>query len=70
MPKAADVTLEVFNILRQQVTILLHKPMDAGYHTIVWEGTDGGGNQVATGVCLYRLRTESFTETRTMLLLK
>jgi C1A family cysteine protease len=64
------VTLEIYNILGQRVAVLVEGAQPAGYHTARWEGVDAFGQQVATGVYLYRLRTETFHATRKMVLLR
>jgi len=42
----------------------------AGSNLVSWDGTDGDGLQVATGVYLYRLETESRVQTRKLALLR
>jgi flagellar hook assembly protein FlgD len=64
------VLLEVYNLLGQRVTTLVNGPMDAGTHTVIWNGIDADGRQVATGVYFYRLTTPDYTDVKKMLLLK
>ena len=70
LPYSCDVILEIYNILGQRVAVLVDGPQPAGYHTVRWDGFDAFGRQVATGVYLYRLRTDTFHETRKMVLLR
>ncbi len=70
LPTAGDVTLDVFNLLGQKVKTLVNTAMEAGEHTVVWDGTTDAGTRVASGVYFYRLSTENFTDTRKMLMLK
>ena len=70
LPYSCEVVLEIYNILGQRVAVLVDGPQPAGYHTIRWNGIDTFGQQVATGVYLYRLRTNTFHETRKMVLLR
>jgi flagellar hook assembly protein FlgD len=44
--------------------------MDAGTHTIHWDGRDETGNSVASGIYFYRLKTDSFDQTMKMVLMK
>jgi flagellar hook assembly protein FlgD len=71
VPRVSDVTLTVYNILGEEVSVLHQGVLDAGRYWFTWDGRARSGNQVATGVYIARLRTErgeSFT--RKMLLLK
>jgi hypothetical protein len=70
LPKASHVRLVVYNTLGQKVATLVDGYMDAGHHTVVWEGRNDGGQQVASGVYFYRLDAGEFHQTRKMMLLK
>ena len=70
LPKSALVKLEVFNVLGQQVAILVDNYMGAGLHSVVWDGKNSSGSSVASGIYLYRLTAGDFTEVKKMSLLK
>ncbi|MGB2868551.1 MAG: carbohydrate binding domain-containing protein [Bacteroidota bacterium] len=70
IPQAGNVRLEVFNILGQQVAMLVNEAQSAGKWTVRWNGVDNTGAKVATGLYLYRLTTPSTVLSRKMLLLK
>jgi len=70
LPNADDIDLEIFNMLGQKVTTLESGRLPAGEHTFDWNATDDSGQNVATGVYFYRLKTSSFTQTKKMVLLK
>ncbi len=65
LPEASFVTLEVFNLTGQKVSILVNGQLSAGEHTVRWDGSN-----VASGVYFYRLQSGSFVQTRKMILLK
>lgn len=65
LPRASQVTLNVYNILGQKVAILTDQNYPAGNHTIRWDGKEN-----ASGIYFYRLETERFSATKKMLLLK
>jgi len=65
LPNASDVKLEIFNIMGQRVAVLAEGPLEAGYHSVIWDG-----NRVASGVYFYRLDAGDFVETKKMVLLK
>jgi hypothetical protein len=70
VPAPAKVKLDVYNLLGQLVRTLVHESQDAGHYEVVWDGLDGDGNEVASGVYFYRMVSNSFVESKKMLLLK
>jgi hypothetical protein len=70
LPKAGFATLRIYNILGQEVTILVNKYMSAGRHRVTWNGTDKSGRAVSSGVYFYRMQSKDFAQTKQMLLLK
>jgi hypothetical protein len=65
LPKATQVTLEVFNSVGQKVMELVNGQQSAGYHTATFDASG-----LSSGVYLYKLTTPSFTQTKKMLLIK
>ncbi len=70
LPQAERVTLEVYDMLGQKVRTLVDQPLSAGAHQVVWNGRNGQGASVASGVYLYRIQTGDQSQIRRMLLLK
>jgi subtilisin family serine protease len=70
LPEEVHISLDIFNILGQKVKTLASGRYPAGNHSVIWDGKNLSGENVSTGIYFYRLYTESFTETRRMLLLK
>ena len=70
LPKTGHVKLEVYNILGQKVKDLVDEVVTAGYKKVVWDGKNNGGNDVASGVYFYRIKTQEFVEVMKMTLLK
>lgn len=65
LPGASTVTLEVFNVKGQRVEVLANGSYTAGNHTITWDASS-----MPSGMYFYRLTTNSFVETKKMMLLK
>ncbi len=65
LPKASQVSLTVFNILGQEVARLVDGPMAAGTHQVTFDASN-----VASGIYLYRIQTDGFTEQKKMVLMK
>jgi len=70
LPKAGNVKLDVYNIKGQHVKTLVDGFMNPDTHAVVWNGTDSGNQNVASGVYFYRLSANGQTETKKMLLMK
>ena len=70
LPVEADVIVEVMNISGRVVNTLLNSEMQSGVHSVRWDGTDDSGKELSSGVYFYRLRTDGYSETRKMMLLK
>jgi hypothetical protein len=70
LPVASQVTLQVYNLLGQQVATLVNGLESAGAKSVVWDGRDESGNPVTTGVYFYQLTAGSFKAGGKMLMLK
>jgi hypothetical protein len=56
IPVAEKVSLKVYDILGQEVKTLVNGAVEAGTHSVEWNGTNNAGQQVASGVYIYTLR--------------
>jgi len=70
IPKRNEVSLEVFNILGQKVIQLINRELPAGEYNVNWDGTDQTGEPVSAGIYLYRLKSDDFSDTKKMTLIK
>ncbi|MEE8417499.1 MAG: C25 family cysteine peptidase, partial [candidate division Zixibacteria bacterium] len=70
LPGGADVRIEIYNILGQNVRTLVDERQAAGYRSIIWDGNDDSGNQVSTGVYFYRIEADDYHASKKMLLIK
>lgn len=70
IPNAGPVTLSVYDLLGREVKRLVDSQMEAGKHTVIWDGKDASGRSVASGVYFYAIRAGSFSQSRKMTLLK
>ncbi len=70
LPTPGHVDLRVYDPRGRLVTTLVSGDKTAGRHTTSWNGRDAVGTPMTTGMYFYRLQTDTFTQTRKMLLLK
>jgi hypothetical protein len=70
LPASGPARLTVFDIAGRRVAELVNRTMDAGVHSVTWDGRDASGATVASGVYLARLEAAGKTMTREMVRLK
>ncbi len=70
MAKTGNAELTIYNIKGQKVKTLVNDHVEAGEHSIIWNGKDQNGADVSSGVYFYRLKTADGVQNRKMLLLK
>jgi hypothetical protein len=70
LPHGAQVALDVYNTLGQRIKSLVSGQQGAGSYTATWDGRDGQGQMVSSGVYFYRFSAGEFAETKKMVLLR
>ncbi len=64
------VHLEVFNMIGEKVRTLVDAPQSPGTNSVEWDGRDDNGNELSSGVYMYRLRMGNFIDQKKMILMK
>ncbi|MFZ5517633.1 MAG: Ig-like domain-containing protein, partial [Candidatus Zhuqueibacterota bacterium] len=67
IPKSCHVTLTIYNSLGQLIYTLFDGELSSGSYTKIWNALDQQGKQVTSGVYMYKLETEEFSQVRKML---
>lgn len=55
LPEPAEVTLKIFNIRGEEVQALFQGTLEAGFHSIHWQGKNNYGQSVSTGIYIYQI---------------
>ncbi len=63
-------TLKIYNILGQLVRTLVDEEKAPGNYKVIWDGRDNSGKEVGSGIYFYQLKTEEYTATKKMVLLR
>jgi len=63
-------SLKIYNILGQLVRTLVDEEKVPGNYKVIWDGKDNSGKEVGSGIYFYQLRTEEYTATKKMVLLR
>lgn len=70
LSEATEVKLEIHNLLGQRIRVLVDQFQTPGAYSIKWDGTDDFNQPVSSGVYLYQLRTQNFTQTKKLIMLR
>lgn len=70
LPESGSAKLTVYDIAGNGVRVLVDEFLDAGDHTIVWDGRNSAGQKVSSGLYFYGISIGDHTATERMLLLK
>lgn len=70
LPRAAPVTVRIFDGNGRLVRVLLETRLPAGTRAVAWDGRDAAGRRLASGVYICRLETGSAALTRKIVLIE
>jgi hypothetical protein len=64
------VSLRVYDVSGKLVRVLIDEVRDAGSYETVWDGRNGGGKAIASGIYFCRMEAKDFDRTLKMVLLR
>ena len=70
LTKDSHVVINVYNTLGQLIGTLTDSHYSAGFHSVHWDGKDGNGSHVSSGVYLYQIQAGEFSQVRKMSLIR
>ena len=70
LPEPGQVDLTIYNLLGQQVRVLVRDHQSQSRYEVLWDGRDGFGRYVSSGVYFYRLAHQDGVLINRMLLVK
>ena len=70
LPEAAATEITVWNIIGQKVATLHSGDLNAGHHIVNFDGQDDNGQQLTSGMYLYRVTAGKYNAIKKMTLLK
>ncbi len=59
IPVNSKVSLKIYNILGEEVRILVDTDQKAGEYTVIWDGKHGSGADLSSGIYIYILEAEN-----------
>lgn len=70
LEKPGNTIVNVYNILGQKVVTLADDYLEAGDHSVIWDGKNESGSPVASGVFFYTIQSGDNFASKKMLLLR
>ncbi len=70
LAEQSNVTITIFNSLGAKVKEWHLENLAPGHYSIVWDGKDSRGRSVSSGQYFYRIKTQKFSKTLSMSLIK
>jgi protocatechuate 3,4-dioxygenase beta subunit len=70
LPKDMTLTVDIYNVKGEHIVQLYNGRLSAGEHSIVWNGLNQEGQNVSSGLYLYRLASTAAVKTGKMLLVR
>jgi len=70
IPKLSEVSIVVHDLMGKQVATLLNGMKPAGYHNIIWDGSNQLGDNVSSGMYVYSIHTEEYYFSKKMIYIK
>jgi hypothetical protein len=70
LAKSGFVSLNIYDILGRKVRTLVSEYLSFGYKSVLWDGKNDSGKDVASGIYFYHMKIGDFAETKKLVLLK
>lgn len=70
LQEAVHVRIEIYNIQGQVINSVANGNYGAGSNNVEWDGLDGEGRPVASGLYFYKMKAGRYTSTKKMILMK
>ncbi len=70
LPKSVMVKLVIYNVNGAKIRTLVAGIQSANYYSITWNGTNGSGQKVASGIYIYHFKAGNFQKVKKMILMK
>lgn len=68
--KKNNVKIKIYNLKGQRVRYLTDKTLQAGEHTITWNGRNDNGKLISSGIYYYKVETNNNTKLKKIVVLK
>ena len=66
----SHVVIDIYNVKGQKVRTLVNNNMEAGYHSVIWNGRNDQVREAGSGIFFYRMKAGTYSSTKKMILMK
>jgi len=70
LPKAEHVNLSIYNLVGQELRNIVNEHKDAGNYVATWDAKDDSGNQLPSGIYIYRMKAGNFVQSKKLIIAK
>jgi len=70
LAKPGHVIIKIYNLLGQEIKILVDRRESAGFHKVIWDGKNQKGMNVSSGIYIYKMDVRNKNEIRKTILLR
>ena len=70
LPEDSFISINIYDMIGRHVRTILNKRITAGQRSIIWDGTDSSGQPVSAGTYFFTIKTDQFSSTKKMIMLK
>jgi hypothetical protein len=70
LPEQTTVNIIIYDMLGRRVKTVVKTNQEAGFKSVIWDGTNNQGKPVSAGVYFYQIQAGDFVLTKKMVLLK
>ncbi|MDP8237986.1 MAG: FlgD immunoglobulin-like domain containing protein [Candidatus Hatepunaea meridiana] len=70
LPSDGHTIIAVYDLNGHIIKTLINKSLRAGYHTMIWDGTNSKGTPVSSGLYFYRIEAGGFMNVKKMMLIR
>ena len=68
--ETTNVRIKIYNILGKALRTLVDKKQTTGEQSVIWDGRDSHGNEMSSGVYIFRIQFDGDVASRKMVLLR
>ncbi|MBN1326398.1 MAG: T9SS type A sorting domain-containing protein, partial [Candidatus Cloacimonetes bacterium] len=64
------IEISIYNLRGQKIRKLENSVREAGYHSVIWDGSDNNGRKMPSGIYFTRISGLDFSDVHKMVMIK